>query len=192
MEKWVITTILCLSPCYSLLLGLNSSQDIYSAHNFNQLLDLLLEEKRLRGQLENHVGSLEMRISNLQLELASQKMDTDQAILHQRNDTEAKMQLFNHTLEKEKSNRHQLEREYTKLSLDYQTLTNQYNDLSAMYTNMSLAYDLLLNRYSLLEGQLTNLAQETGQMNQSLLLSVTTNHAEILELRQKQSKIYIH
>ena len=129
-----------------------------------------------------------MRISNLQLELASQKKDTDQAILHQRNEMEAKMQLFNHTLEKEKSNRHQLEREYTKLSLDYQTLTNQYNDLSARYTNMSLAYDVQLRRYSLLEGQLTNLAQETGQMNQSLLLFVTTNHADILELRQKQSK----
>ena len=190
MEKWIVVIMaVCLSQCYSLLLNYNSSLNLYSAHNFNQLLDLLLEEKHLRGQLENHVGSLEMRISNLQSELASQKKDTDEEILRQRNETDAKIQLLNHTLVKEKSNRHQLQREYTKLGMNYKTLTTQYNDLSAKYSNMSLAYDLLLKQYSLLEGRLNNLAQETRQMNQSLLLSVTTNHADILDLRQKQSNI---
>ena len=102
--------------------------------------------------------------------------------------TETKMQSLGKTLEKKKSNRHQLQREYTKLGLEYQNLTTQYSVMSAKYSNLSLTYDLLLKQYSLLEDRLNNLAQETSQMNQSLLLSVTTNHADLLELRQKQSK----
>ena len=100
--------VMCFAVTHSLFM--NSANSSYlTAHDFRQLLDLLMEEKHLRGQLENRVNQLE------------QELHTN----------EGKVDAFNQAITKEKSNRHQLETAYTRLLMSFHNLSSDDNALRA-------------------------------------------------------------
>ena len=96
-----------------------------AAHSFDQLLDLLLDEKHFRSQLEQQVQELrdELSIEKLAFDL-------------QRNKTLTELEAFQRAFIKEKSNRFHLEQAYTRLTMDFHHLSLEHSVLKKMYTNL--------------------------------------------------------
>ena len=120
----MITWLVLLPLSHALVLNAAPSS-APAAHSFDQLLDLLLDEKHFRSQLEQEVKELrdELSIEKLAFDL-------------QRNKTLAELEAFQRAFIKEKLNRFHLEQAYTRLTMDFHNLSLEYSALKKMYTNL--------------------------------------------------------
>ena len=185
----IIFAIVTAIPTASLLLDATSTSSLSTAHNVEQLLDLLLEEKQLRRQLAQQVDSLRIEVEankwNAAASLGQFSNRTEKEF--DRNGKE--LETLKQALEKEKANRHQLQQAYAHMKME-------------LY-NITLATGALANKNKYLEEQVLNLTLQIQNLTlesmkdkqrlddidvvkTSLNISVSNNHVDLLELRQKQ------
>ena len=178
------------------VLDSSSTPSAPTAHNFEQLLDLLLDEKHFRSQLEQQVR-------DLRDELATEKL----AFGQQSNRTLAELDAFQRAFNKEKSNRFHLEQAYTRLtiefhnlSLDHDALKKNNKDLEKQLQNVSDNHDVLKRKHdalaslnAVLDEKVKNLTGESMDdkrrlaivdndiiaMNQTFISSLSIVHTDI-------------
>ena len=136
----------------SFILLNGSSVARLSSFEFQQLSQLLINEEHSRNHLENNLTSLEQRVSEIESDLktkyAQDIANVKDALEGQMNHTKSLMEkeinttkaALNHqaqALEKEKSDRRQLEREYTKLIMDFNNLSRAHSDLRKENVNLN-------------------------------------------------------
>lgn len=131
MEKIIIILSL-FGLSRSFVLDSTSAPSVISSHNFEQLVDLLLDEKHSRNQLGQEVEALRS-----QLAAQSKAMD------EQNNQTKTEIGALHQAFNKEKSNRHQLEQEYARLMMDHAALMKQNGYLEITVQNISADRDYL-------------------------------------------------
>ena len=158
----VIFLLLVLQTCTIDSFLVNSSQTGLTSFEFRHLLQLILNEEQSRHHVENEVTSIEQRVAEiendlktkyeqdiaaakttmeLQLNATKTKLEqeasaTKTLLEHEINSTKMVLEHQTYALEKEKSNRRQLEREYTRLMIDFQNLSFAYNDLVMKHTGL--------------------------------------------------------
>lgn len=132
----------------------NSTGTVLTPHNFQQLLDLLIEEKKLRSELETRVDVLEQKIL----------------------ENVAALQTFTQAFAKEQSNRHQLQRSYTRLSVDFH--------------NLSLEHAVLMEKHKHLQKGLYNITRESESRLDEIDFNIRnlTQTTEESVLRQNDSE----
>ena len=97
----------------------NSTVNGLTSFEFRHLAGLISEERQSRHQLESYVTRLEQELKN-----TKQQLNETNVILTQRiNISDQTVAALNHTLNKEKFNRHQLQQGYSRLMTDFQNLT---------------------------------------------------------------------
>lgn len=132
----------------------NSTGTVLTPHNFQQLLDLLIEEKKLRSELETHVDVLEQKIL----------------------ENVAALQTFTQAFAKEQSNRNQLQRSYTRLSLDFH--------------NLSIEHAVLMEKHKHLQKGLYNITHESESRLNEIDFNIRnlTQTTEESVLRENESE----
>ena len=169
---------------YSFLL--NSSQTGLTSFEFQHLSQLIINEEQSRHHVENDVTSLEQRVAEIEHDLKSkyekdiadaktalerqinatktfleqEANSTKAAFERELNTTKALLEQQSHALEKEKSNRRQLEREYTRLMTDFR--------------NVSLAYDGLVAKDTELQEKIANQTNSFASKCDSLNADIET------------------
>ena len=178
----IILAIVTSIPTASLLLDATSTSSLSTAHNVEQLLDLLLEEKQLRRQLAQQVDSL-------RIEVEANKWNTAASLGQLSNRTEKEfdrngkeLETLKQALEKEKANRRQLQQAYAHMKME-------------LY-NLTLANGALANENKYFEEQVLNLTKD-GQRHKkecatfadSLNTSIAVCHAETSLLKTKLNNL---
>lgn len=156
--KGVLLLSLILSAGNALVLDTANSSSI-PAHDFRQLVDLLVEEKHLRSQLENRVNFLEQEIHK----------------------NVAKLDAFNRAFLKESSNRHQLELEYARLSLNFRNLSIDHNALIARNEELEKGF---LNLTRISQDKINSMEISITDVNDSLRQDLTNEISRIQVLNK--------
>ena len=181
MKKEIFIVLLVQFSLSSSFVLESTSPSLPSAHNIEQLLDLLLDEKRSRA-------TLELAVNDLKNELSAQN-----------NKTGAEIEIFKTALIKETSNRRQLEQEYTRLSIEFHNLSMNHEELKMRNKELEEKIYNLTIEVGHDQSRLSRVENKANTMNQSFLLSVSTNkvdiaahYAELLPLKQKQGNYYYY
>ena len=113
---------------------------------------MIINEEQSRHHVENEVTNLEQRIAKIEndfetkyeADVAAVKTALERQINTTRTDfgwemntTKATLEHQSHALEKEKSNRRQLEREYTRLITEFHNLSQACDGLVAKYDSLN-------------------------------------------------------
>ena len=145
MERVLFLLLLVLqtNAIHSFLLN-NSSPTGLTSFEFQHLLQMILNEEHSRNHVEDEVTSIEQRVAEIENDLKTKYQQdiadvktamelqvnaTKVKLEHEMNTTQMVVERQTYALEKEKSNRYQLEREYTRLMMDFKNLSLAYNDL---------------------------------------------------------------
>ena len=103
---------------------------------------------------------------------------TRQALEQELNITKQALEHQSHALEKEKSNSRQLEREYTRLMIDFRNLSMKYDSLVAKETDLSSRMESINGSHNLLQANVSRM--NAVLTNNSV--STTSNAAKISSL----------
>ena len=139
-------------------------------------MDLLLDEKHSRIQLEQQV-------QELRDELSTQKLAFDQ----QRNKTLAELDAFQRAFLKEKSNRFNLEQVYTRLMIDFHNLSMEHTALKKFNTNLETEVQNLSESNNSLYKYVQNISAKhdaLAKLNTALTEKVNNLSVESTENKQ--------
>ena len=170
-------SLLALSNAF--VLDSSSTPSAPTAHNFEQLLDLLLDEKHFRTQLEQQV-------QELRDELTTEKLAFEQ----QRNVTFVKLDEFQRAFDKEKSNRFHLEQAYTRLTMDFHNLSLEHDALKRNNTDLEANLRNVSVKYAGLDEKVKNLTVASKDNKQ--LLSVVANDINVMNQTSIASLNAVH
>ena len=147
---------LCLITGFSSALVFDSRNQTYSgltSYEFQNLIDLLMDEKQSRHQLEAKVLALEQKLDDTkveigrQIELCEHKVNTSRDALEKLgNSSESEMASLRQAFNKEKTNRHYLQQAFTRLVNDFQNLTAVNKNLLARNGKLEEEFIALSNQ----------------------------------------------
>ena len=158
--KTIIFITFSVLTAHSFVLDSQNSSSL-TPHDFRQLVDLLVEEKHLRSQLETQVSQLVQEVHS----------------------NEGRLDAFNQAFNKEKSNRHQLEQSYTHLSIAFHNLSMDHNALTARNKELEKKF---LNLTRISQDKLSSM--DTSIINMNRTIDYLTNETvKIQTLNQSVS-----
>lgn len=165
MTGVLLLTLSILTVVRSFVLDTVNSSAL-TPHDFRQLVDLLVEEKHLRSQLETQVSQLVLEVHN----------------------NEGRLDAFNQAFNKEKSNRHQLELSYTQLSIEFHNLSIEHQALMARNKELEKGF-LNLTRVS--TDRLQSMDTNIRDMNKSTAEYLHNETARIQAIHQAVSNHFV-
>lgn len=164
---WIILVFhISISSCFVLGTS-NTTSNIHSLHEFQQILALFNNEKQSINLL---VGALELKLN-----------DIDKTLNQRINNTEEEMKKLNTELRAEKTRRIQLQKDNDELTLKFY--------------NLSVEYNLLRNRTHSLQGENINLNTTVQNLTKVVLASnndvssIKINLTQFAELKKTQGNI---
>ena len=165
---------------FSSSLVLDTRNQTYSgltSYEFQNLFDLLLDEKQSRHQLEAQMSALEQKWDNSkteldrQIELCEHRLNSSKDALEKLGNTsESEMNTLRQAFNKEKTNRHYLQQAFTRLVNDFQNLTTVNKELLARNKLLEEGFQILRNQTV---SHLDATDAVIKDMNQSLSSAIT-------------------
>ena len=191
VNTYLLLALLQTGVGFSFLLT-NSSNAGLTSYEFQHLSQLIFNEEQSRHHVENEVNSIEYRVRRLEDEMNlkfEQHLKNVTASLVQQLDQHIKSSDYiRHAFEKEKSNRRQLEQDYSEIEMKFQNLSLAYDDLTTEFNKLKrgLADDqteIVSNKASIT----SNSARMTTLLANLAALStnVSSSNAAIENLQRK-------
>lgn len=184
----VFTTVFsCLLFCDGFLFGKTSPQPIKTTNpgassspgtvsptnSYQYLEDVFIKERQL---LQDYIMILEQRLSR-----------KDQVLEAKLNQTLDEISNITQTLNSEKAQRVQLQKDYDKLIVDFYDLTVDQVALKAKNKALEVNNTKQNNKIILLNETLHNLTESVEQINVTALMS---NHTDVLALNHKAGNLF--
>ena len=146
----------------------NPSGSVSTTNSYQYLEDVFIKERQL---LQDYIMILEQRLNH-----------KDQALDAKLNQTLDEISNITQTLNSEKAQRVQLQKDYDKLIVDFYDLTVDHVALKAKNKELEVNNTKQNNKMILLNETLHNLTESVEQINVTAILS---NHTDVLALKHK-------